>query len=121
MYPHEFDGGLKLPRNTWRDVKFKGNPLHAPKTSYEVRYLVDATIKISQWLNSLIGLDTPLSDDDPENVVQELIFKLKRKGWRINLRPISDIRNVFWTPVLVWMVYSIIRLLYFFIKVIILE
>jgi len=118
MYPHELDGGLKLPKNTWKDVKFKGDPLHVPKTSYEVKYLVDATIRISQWLNSLIGLDTPLSDDDPENIVQELIFKLKRKGWKINLRPVSDIRNVFWTPVLFWMAYSIVRLLHFFIKAI---
>ena len=112
-YTHDLDDIMKIQKSTWMDVKFKGDVLRAPRTSYEIVYLVDLMIHLSEMLNAKIGLDVPCQDDEiPENIIQEYTYRLRRRNWRINLRPIADIRNLFWTPVLLSACIMIARLVY---------
>lgn len=117
-YAHELSDIMKIQKSTWMDVRFKGDVLRAPRTSYEIVYLVDLMIHLSEMLNAKIGLDVPCRDGEiPENIIQEYIYGLRRRNWRINLRPIADIRNLFWTTVLLSACIMIARLLYWSIVV----
>jgi hypothetical protein len=110
----------RLPRSTWKDVKYKGDPLRRPVASYEIAMLVSLTVRASQFLNNYLGLDDDNNDgndetaaaaaatgggrgqeeeDVPENVVQQVLQKVKRKKYKVDLRPLADMRNLVWIPV----------------------
>ena len=108
----DFRGVRKISRNTWTDAKFKGDDLKRPRTSYEIAYLVDFMVSISEKLNGFFGLDIPYSDKEiPETIIQEALLSLRRKNKRINLRPLSDIRNVLWGWALFWLFRTAIYIL----------
>lgn len=78
VYPHEAEN-MKLPKNTWQDVKFRGDPLKIPRMTYEVKYLVDFMIYMSEKLNASLGLGRPVETSDaPENVIQEIAQKIRK-------------------------------------------
>lgn len=62
----------RLPRSTWRDVRYKGDPLCRPIASYELGLLVRLLVALSRRLNAWLALDRPWSpeEDPPENRVQ---------------------------------------------------
>ena len=102
----------RIPRSTWRDVRFKGDTLERPITSYEIAALVRLTVGISQMINQSLGLDTPWQGDreEPaENRVQDVLAAVRRRGWRVDLRPLADVRNLFWIPVVWWVTGLILR------------
>ncbi len=33
------------------------------------------------------------------DLLQELLGRARRRGWRINLRPLGDVRNMLWLPI----------------------
>ncbi len=106
---YQFETVRKIPKISWKDVAFKGNDLAKPKTSYEVPYLVDLMIALSKRLNTCLGLDVPLQDKEfPENIVQEVLYALRRKGWIVNLRPFSDVRNVVWGLIITWILKIVV-------------
>jgi hypothetical protein len=99
-------------RNTWIDAKFKGDDLKRPRSSYEIAYLVDFMVGISEKINGFLGLDIPYTGKEiPENIVQEALVSLRKKNKRINLRPLSDIRNVLWGCALFWLFRTAIHFL----------
>lgn len=111
----QFDTVRKIPKNTWKDVSFKGNDLAKPKTSYEVPYLLEFMIHLSKKLNASIGLDVPCHETEfPETVIQEAIYALRTRGWIVNLRPLADYRNVIWGFVLVWILRLVLSSRLFF-------
>ena len=91
----------RLPRSSWRDVQYKGDPLRRPVATYEVALLVRLLVALSQRANAWLRLDqawTPEEEDAPENRVQEGLAWLRRRGARVNLRPLADARNLAWLP-----------------------
>lgn len=106
----------QLPRSSWRDVKYKGDPLRRPVTSYEIAPLVRALVGLSEAANRLLGLDRPVADEDGvvENRAQEALVHLRRKGWKVNLRPLADVRNLVWLPLLWWVGSTVLRVLWWF-------
>lgn len=41
---------------------------------------------------------------------QELLARARRRGWRINLRPLADVRNLAWIPVAWFLLYHGLRI-----------
>lgn len=108
----EMDAILKhqcLPRSSWADVRFKGDELMRPVTSFEIAALVRILVAASRWMNRVIGLDPNGSLTEPETRFQEIVFALRRKGWRINLRPLADLRTLFWLPVAIWTLWCTVQ------------
>lgn len=89
----------RLPKSTWKDVQYKGDIMMRPISSYELGPLVRVLVSISQGANARLGLDRPWTSDDeqlPENRFQEIIVSCRRKGWRVDLRPLADMRILGW-------------------------
>ena len=108
----DFRGVRKISRNTWIDAKFKGDDLKRPRSSYEIAYLVDFMVGISEKINGFLGLDIPYTGKEiPENIIQEALVSLRKNNKRINLRPLSDIRNVLWGFALFWLFRTAIHFL----------
>lgn len=102
---HGGDLVTHLPRSTWKDVKYKGDPMLQPISSFEIGIMVKVLVSLSQKLNSIFNLDQIEQrqvDIPPENRIEEVLRWLQKKGFRINLRPAADLRNIFWVP-LVWL------------------
>jgi hypothetical protein len=103
----------RLPRSTWKDVKYKGDALRRPVASYEIAMLVLLTVRASEFLNKHLGLDGGDGDgggggrergggeeeEVPENVVQQVLQKVRRRKYKVDLRPLADVRNLVWIPV----------------------
>ncbi len=83
----------RLPRSTWRDVRYKGDPLTRPIASYELGPLVRLLVALSMRLNAWLALDRPWTpqEDPPENRVQ--VGGLGGLGWG---------RGLFWLSVGFW-------------------
>ena len=105
------DFAPRLPRSTWRDVQFKGDSLERPVMSFEIGPLVRLSVAASQRVNAALGLDHAWHADEepPENRIQEILVALRRKGKRVNLRPVADVRNLFWFPVAWWTLQLLLR------------
>ena len=101
----------RLPRSTWRDVRFKGDSLERPVTSYEIAPLVRLAVAISQRINAALGLDQVWDEGEepPENRIQEILVKFRQRGKKVDLRPFADIRNLFWIPVVYWTISVLVR------------
>lgn len=109
-YGFHFESVRKISKNTWKDVTFKGNDLAKPKTSYEVPYLLEFVIYLSNWFNASLGLDEPWRENEIcENIIQQFLHALRKKGWIINLRPMADVRNVVWGLVLMWAFRALLK------------
>ena len=39
------------------------------------------------------------------------MVRLRRRGWRVNLRPLADLRNLVWLPLGALLLYSLVRTL----------
>lgn len=110
------DAGLmdsvpRLPRSTWRDVRFKGDSLERPVTTYEIAPFVRIAVAISQRINAALGLDQAWDEGEepPENRFQDILVKLRQKEKKVDLRPLADVRNLFWIPVVYWTVSVLMR------------
>jgi len=105
------DSVPRLPRSTWRDVRFKGDSLERPVTTYEVAPLVRIAVAISQRMNANLGLDQSWDEGEepPENRFQDILVKLRQKEKKVNLRPLADVRNLFWVPVVYWTASVLVR------------
>ena len=116
----EIDGTARIPKKSWEDVRIAGDKLCLPRTSYEMKYLVDIMILLSKQLNTLIGLDRPYDDKETaENIIDVVLLHLRKNRWIINLRPLADIRNLFWGPLLLWACITLVRLFYWTILVVV--
>ena len=62
----------RLPRSSWRDVRYKGDPLTRPIASFELGLLVRLLVALSLRLNAWLELDRPWTpgEDPPENRFQ---------------------------------------------------
>eukprot|EP00887_Chlorella_sp_A99_P007731 scaffold20.g7731.t1 len=107
------DGLPRLPKSSWRDVRYRGDPLTRPITSFELGFFVRLLVALSVRLNAWAGLDRRWSpgEDQPETRAQELVAALRRRGWRVNLRPLADMRNLFWLLLALLAAYWMLRAL----------
>jgi len=46
----------RLPKSTWRDVRYRGDPLLRPITSFEIGLLVRLLVALSMRINAALGL-----------------------------------------------------------------
>lgn len=46
----------RLPKSTWRDVRYRGDPLLRPIASFEIGLLVRLLVALSLRLNAALGL-----------------------------------------------------------------
>jgi hypothetical protein len=94
-----------------------------PIASFEIGPLVRLLVAISVRLNAALGLGGRYQQQQrggqdegegeeapPEHRVQEALARLRRRGARINLRPLADLRNLAWTPVAYFVLYHALRL-----------
>ncbi|KFM26476.1 hypothetical protein F751_2694 [Auxenochlorella protothecoides] len=105
------DGWQRLPRSSWRDVRYKGDPMLGPVASTEVAWLVRALVALSVASNRALGLDRTAgggAGEAPETRWQEAVAAAAARGWRVNLRPLADVRNLGWTPVGVLVLYWVL-------------
>lgn len=112
-------GFTRLPRSTWKDVKYKGDPMFRPIASFEIGFLVRFLVFCSSRINHILKLDQgPPAPGElpPENRFQEGIVWLRRREFRINMRPAADVRNLFWVPFLWWMSMIILRIAWYVIR-----
>jgi hypothetical protein len=114
----------RLPRSTWKDVKYKGDPLRRPVASYEIAMLVLLTVRASEFLNKHLGLDggdvdgrgggrargEEEEEEVPENVVQQVLQKVRRRKYKVDLRPLADVRNLVWIPVAWFTVVIVVKI-----------
>lgn len=114
------DAVPRLPRSTWKDVKYKGDPLHRPVTSYEIGPLVRVAVAVSERVNLALSLDRPWDqgEEPAENRFQEVLVHVRKRGIRVNLRPIADVRNLFWIPVVFWTLQLLLRIIWIAVTVI---
>jgi len=89
------------------DVAYIGDPMYSRVKSYEIPFLVDWTVRASDWLNDRLGL-VPLQRAGGEEMRQSdisdtaaLVLKLFKQGderkriwFRFNLRFLADYRNL---------------------------
>ena len=108
------DDAPRLPRSTWRDVKYRGDPLHRPVASFEIGPLVRVLVGISEKANAALGLDRRWEEgEEPaENRIQDVLVSVRKRGYRVNLRPMADVRNLFWIPVAFWTLRLLLRIIW---------
>mmetsp|Transcript_36577 Transcript_36577/g.55966 ORF Transcript_36577/g.55966 Transcript_36577/m.55966 type:complete len:842 (+) Transcript_36577:3-2528(+) len=92
------------------DVAFIGDPMYARVKSYEISFLVDWSVQLSNWMNCTLGLveedesakANEIGDGRLASVKRFLRdLNLKRFIWfRINLRFIADYRNLIFICIL---------------------
>ena len=103
------------------DVVYFGDSMRSRPKSHEIAMLIPWTIHASDWLNMKIGLGdqhknrfVAKSFEDPdESVLNDLLKEdeASRKHWfRVNLRFLADYRNVIPISVLVWFLWSKLRI-----------
>ena len=81
-------------------MRYKGDPLRRPVATYEVAPLVRLLVALSARANAWLRLDCAWApeEDAPEDRVAEGVAWLRRREWRVNLRPLADARNLAWLP-----------------------
>ena len=148
----------RLRKGSWRDVRYKGDPMLRPIASFELGMLVRVLVGASRRANALLGLDRTQGGREEEEegrpetrlqvrgrvcvgAVRALCARvgralhgccsylpaartahrahplvchpppyttlphqdaarwLRRRGWRVNLRPLADVRNLAWIPI----------------------
>ncbi|KAF6262749.1 hypothetical protein COO60DRAFT_1699160 [Scenedesmus sp. NREL 46B-D3] len=92
--------GRDLPKaGCWRDVRYQGDWMLRPIASNEVAPLVRLLVGVSRAVNSTLGLTgVPAAPGEgpPETVTQELLGVARRRGWRLNLRPLAEVQTLAW-------------------------
>lgn len=103
----------RLPTSSWRDVRFKGDPLLRPIGRYELAWLARPLVALSLALNRRLGLGPGAQpgSQPPETRWEDIIRFAARRGWQVNLRPLADVRNLGWAPVAIFITYWLLRLL----------
>ena len=76
-----------------------------------------ALVALSEAANALLGLDrAPSEAEGPvENLAQETVVAMRRRGLRINLRPLADARTLVWLPLVWWVGTTLLRVLWWFV------
>jgi len=84
----------------WAQLHYKGDWLARPIASHEIGPLVRLLVWVSRWLNHALGLDVPWRGDEveeeAENVLQEGLRWMRRKGFRISLRFLAEVQTLGW-------------------------
>ncbi len=66
----------------------------------QVEFLVRPLVGASEWLNATVGLIGPLTEEEErepvETVGQQWVRALRRKGFRISLRPLAEKQVLAW-------------------------
>ena len=62
----------RLPKSSWRDVRYKGDTLTRPIASFELGFLVRLLVALSMRLNAWLALDRPRApgEEPPEKRMQ---------------------------------------------------
>ena len=49
----------RLPKSSWRDVRYRGDPMLRPIASFEIALLVRLLVALSGRINAALGLSGP--------------------------------------------------------------
>ncbi|KAJ9510102.1 hypothetical protein QJQ45_015584 [Haematococcus lacustris] len=98
------DGGAdsqRYPRaGIWSSVQYRGDWLKRPIASNEIAPLVRLLVVLSDRINAQLGLSEPWrgeEEEEPaETVVQEGLYWLRRRGYRVSLRPLAEVQTLAW-------------------------
>ncbi len=72
-------------------------------------------MRLSDALNRATGLDQlPAGgegeeEEEPETVLQQAMLGARRRGWRVNLRPLAEVQTLGWLGLLLslaWLIVS---------------
>ena len=85
----------------WAEVKYKGDWMRRPVSEGEVAWLADLLVNISNRVNRALGLDQTEPQDGRVIMGQTLIHCLRKRGARINLRPLASKKLVLLAVVIV--------------------
>ncbi|KIZ00357.1 hypothetical protein MNEG_7603 [Monoraphidium neglectum] len=114
-----------LPRaGHWQDLRYRGDWMLRPIASNEVGWLARLLVSISRSINSACALDgvplrapapapapapgaapaggarragaAPGGQEQPETLLQEWLLVARRRGWRVNLRPLAEKQTLAW-------------------------
>ncbi|WIA17648.1 hypothetical protein OEZ85_014453 [Tetradesmus obliquus] len=92
--------GRDLPKaGCWRELRYHGDWMLRPIASNEVAPLVRLLVAVSARLNAalaLTGVPSGPQEEPPETVTQELLSVARRRGWRLNLRPLAEVQTLAW-------------------------
>lgn len=103
------------------DIVYFGDSMRSRPKSHEIAILIPWTIYASDWLNMKLGLGdqhknhlVAKSLEDPDDSVLNELLKedeaSRKQRYRVNLRFLSDYRNVILISVLVWFFWSKLRI-----------
>lgn len=98
----------RLPKSSWHDARIKGDTLLCPVGRYEIAWFVRILVSLSLTINRQLGLGSTVTaqqQQPPETRWEEMIAVAVRRGWRLNLRPLADVRNLGWSPIILLLVY----------------
>lgn len=102
----------------WNDVRYRGDPLRRPIASYEVPVVARLAVRASEAINRKLQLDTPVVEGEslPSGFLQTALLAVRRRRWRVNLRPVAEWRTLafvitLWL-LLRWILWPLLRLLY---------
>ena len=84
------------------EINFMGDKMDAKLQSHEIAFLVHQFVKLSNILNSCLGLQTTSNDKGSGDIISSILPR------RINLRFLADYRNlIFLCPIILWLVRAI--------------
>ena len=87
------------------EVPFVGDYLEKPVGDWEIRLLVDAMVKLTRIANESIGLvDPPQSPPANGGEWERKIRTNQSQGFKVNLRPVADVRNLFWGCLIAYLI-----------------
>ncbi|GMH68021.1 hypothetical protein TrRE_jg5340 [Triparma retinervis] len=90
------------------EVPFVGDFLDKPVGDWEIRFLVDTMVKLTRLLNESLGLTEPPLPPPANGGEWERKLKVTQtQGLQVNLRPLADMRNLFWGMALGYLALAI--------------
>jgi hypothetical protein len=90
------------------EVPFVGDYLEKPVGDWEIRFLVDIMVKLTRLTNESLGLaDPPLPPPANGGEWERKLKGKQTQGLQVNLRPLADVRNLFWGMALGYLALAI--------------